>query len=102
MSQPEARLSRQIMTELRTEGYFCFKVHGTELMMAGLPDIVVCAEGLFIGLETKMPGKRTNTSARQDHVHAQITAAGGSVFVITSVPEALDVVRRAVRAARKS
>lgn len=100
MTQPEARLSRQIMTALRIEGHFCFKVHGTEMMMAGLPDIICCAAGVFIGLETKMPGKRTNTSARQDLVHAQIRDAGGKVFVVTSVEEAMDVVKRAVRAAK--
>ena len=94
MAQRESRLSRDIMTALRGEGWFCFKVHGSEHMMAGLPDIVVCAEGQFIGLETKMPEKRTNTSARQDFVHEQIRAAGGEVAVVTSVAEALEVVRR--------
>lgn len=93
-SQPESRLSRQIMTALRLEGYFCFKVHGSETMMAGLPDIVVCARGHFIGLETKMPQKRSNTSARQDFVHQQIRDSGGKVEVVCSVSEALEAVAR--------
>lgn len=96
MSQPESKLSRQIMTALRIEGYFCFKVHGSDTMMAGLPDIIVCAAGLFIGLETKMPGKRTNTSPRQRYVHEQIIEAGGQAYVVTSVQEALSVVAAAV------
>ena len=94
MSQPEAKLSRKIMEALRLEGYFCFKVHGSEYMMAGLPDIIVCAEGLFIGLETKMPGKRDNTSPRQVRVHEQIREAGGSASVVCSVAEALRVVQQ--------
>lgn len=97
MTQPESKLSRSIMTAIRAEGHFCFKVHGSEHMMAGLPDIVVCARGLFIGLETKMPGKRTNTSARQDFVHDQIRGAGGKVYVVTSVDEALSIVRAALK-----
>lgn len=99
MSQAESRLSRKIMTELRAHGWFCFKVHGGETMMAGLPDIIVCAEGLFIGLETKMPEKRGNTTPKQDHVHGQIRAAGGTAVVVTSEAEALAAVRRAIGAA---
>lgn len=97
MAQKESRLSRQIMTALRVEGWFCFKIHGTELVMAGLPDVIVCAEGIFIGLETKNPDKRDNTSSRQDYVHDQIREAGGAAYVVTSAAEAVDVVRAAVR-----
>lgn len=96
MSQPESRLSRDIIKALRMEGWFAFKVHGSEYMMAGLPDIVVCAEGHFIGLETKMPGKRTNTSPRQDYVHGLISEAGGGVTVVCSVVEAVEFVRSIV------
>lgn len=94
MTQAESKLSRDIMKKLRIEGYFCFKVHGSEHMMAGLPDIIVCAQGYFIGLETKMPQKRDNTSPRQDYVHGLITDAGGTAAVVTSPHEALEVVRR--------
>lgn len=94
MAQPESKLSREIMRALRLRGYFCFKVHGNEHMMAGLPDIVVCAKGQFIGIESKMPDKRHNTSARQKHVHGEIKAAGGTVFVACSVDEALELVAR--------
>ena len=73
MSQPEAKLSREIMKTLRLKGYFVFKVHGSEYMMAGLPDIIVCAEGKFVGLETKMPSQRYNTSVQQRLVPVSYT-----------------------------
>lgn len=92
MSQPESKLSRKIMDRLRLEGWFAFKVHGSEYMMAGLPDIMVCAEGRFIGLETKMPAERGNVSPRQSLVHSQIENAGGVAAVICSPQEAVDVV----------
>lgn len=101
MAQRESRLSRRIMDALRVEGWFCFKVHGTELVMSGLPDIIVCAEGIFIGLETKHPETREDTSARQDYVHDQIREAGGVAQVVTSPEGAVAVVKRAL-AARKS
>lgn len=96
MAQKESKLSRDIMNTLRLEGWFCFKVHGSEFMMAGLPDIIVCAEGRFIALETKLPEKRRNTSRVQELVHEKIRAAGGVAEVVCSPAEALKVVRGAL------
>lgn len=97
MSQREARRSRAIMKAIRAEGYFVFKVHGSEFMMSGLPDLIVCAEGLFIGLETKHPETRGNVSPRQVYVHSQINEAGGTAVVVTSAEEALRVIHEAIR-----
>lgn len=66
--------------------------------MAGLPDIIVCAEGLFIGLETKHPETRSHTSARQDFVHDQIRSAGGTAVVVAGPDEAVAAVRAALAA----
>lgn len=99
MSQAESKLSRRIMDALRLEGYFCFKVHGSEFMMAGLPDIIVCANGQFIGLETKLPSARKNVSPKQAYVHTQIQHAGGIAKVVCSPAEALEVVQHALMAA---
>lgn len=96
MAQRESKLSRRIMDSLRAEGYFCFKVHGSEYMMAGLPDIIVCAEGLFVGLETKNPDTRDDVSPRQRYVHSLIGNARGTARVVTSPAEALEVVRRVI------
>lgn len=96
MAQAEAKLSRKIMNALRLRGYFCFKVHGSEFMMAGLPDIIVCAEGLFIGLETKLPSTRGNVSPRQVYVHSLINAAEGTALVVCSAEEALMAVQKVV------
>jgi len=63
-------------------------------MMAGLPDIIVCAKGQFIGLETKLPSTRGDVSPRQRYVHTQIEHAGGTAQVVCSPQEALDVVNR--------
>src|SRR4249920_3292201 len=91
MAQKESRLSQKIMTELRQHGAFVFKVWGNDQMLAGLPDIICCYQGHFYGFETKMPGKRQHTSARQDYVHELIRNSGGVAVVVTSVQEALDI-----------
>jgi len=92
MSQPESRLQRKIQNAIRAEGHFVFKVHGSEFMMAGLCDLIVCAGGLFIGLEVKLPATRSNTSARQDYVMGLINEAGGAAAVVCSPEEAIDVI----------
>jgi hypothetical protein len=95
MAQRESRLSRQIMKTLRTElkPCFCFKVHGSEFMMAGLPDIVGVCRGLFFSIETKVAGKEGNVSAVQELVHAKIRRAGGIVIVTSSASDALEQLR---------
>jgi hypothetical protein len=90
MAQRESKLSRKIMTELEKHGAFCFKVHGGPHMMAGLPDIIVCVEGKFIGLETKLPDGGDATPI-QRLIHSKIKAAGGKAIVVRSPAEALAV-----------
>lgn len=89
MSQPEARLSRNIMAALRQRGAFVFKVWGNEKMMAGLPDIIGVHRGQFIAVETKIPG---NTISRvQGHVIRKLLDAGARVVIAYSVSDALRV-----------
>lgn len=91
MSQGESRLSRKIMDALRAEGIFCFKIHGGPTMMAGLPDIIACVDGIFVGFETKLPSTRNNVSIRQQYVHELIKTSGGFASVVTSPKEALQI-----------
>ena len=98
MSQPESNRSRKIMAHLRTRGWFCYKNHGSALMMSGLPDIVCCADGLLIGIETKMDGKANNTSVEQDTVRDKIRAAGGVYGVAVTELQAERLVEDALRA----
>ncbi|MCA1839733.1 MAG: VRR-NUC domain-containing protein [Actinobacteria bacterium] len=87
MVQPEARLGHKIREALEERGAFVFKVHGSGMMMAGLPDLIVCYKGRFLGLEVKMPGNKA--SAVQEYVQGKIRRAGGAAFVVYSVEEAL-------------
>lgn len=91
MTQKESKLSRKIMNELTKRGAFCFKVHGGPWMMAGLPDIIACVDGRFIGLETKLPSGG-DPSMIQAFVHTKIADAGGQVFVVRSVEQAVKLV----------
>lgn len=84
-NQPESKLSRQIMHAMRVRGAFVWKNHGGPTMMAGLPDITGCYLGMFVAVETKMPGGVVSNT--QTLRHEQITASGGHVIVATSVTD---------------
>lgn len=85
-TQPESKLSRQIMEMIRARGGFCFKVHGGPLTMNGVPDICGVYEGKSIWLETKMPGGVVSQIQRVRH--AQIAMAGGLICIPRSLDEA--------------
>ena len=92
MSQkPETRLMTKILKRLRAEGGWWFKTHGSVYQMAGLPDLVGCHLGHFIGLEIKTPGKEHETSPRQEHTMNRIRKAGGIAAVVSSESGALGV-----------
>lgn len=67
-----------------------FKVHGSEYMMSGLPDLIVCYRGYYAGIEAKDPSNKRR-DVRQSYVHRKIRESGGIVRVAQSVPEALAV-----------
>lgn len=101
MSQRESRLSRDIQKELRRNGAWCIKIHGSEYMPAGVPDIVGCYQGRFFAFETKLPEKRSNTSVVQERMMEKIRAAGGKAQVVCTVSEAVDAMMNTKRDSRR-
>lgn len=91
-TQPETRIQRAIQAMVRERGGFVFKVHGSETMMAGLPDLIVCYRGLFVAFEVKTPSGKV--SPRQRYVMRNIMGAQGVVTVPRSVADASDVLDR--------
>lgn len=63
---------------------FYFKTHGGPFQMAGLPDILGCHKGRFIGIEVKAPGKEDTLTILQKKVLRLIRNAGGIAFMATT------------------
>lgn len=60
--------------------------------LAGMPDILICLQGRFIGIElkTEEAGRYTRIKdKRQPEVHREIRAAGGIVIEASTVEDAL-------------
>lgn len=89
--QPESKVSTNIMKKWRAKGAFCYKVHGGEFQMSGIPDISGVYQGISVWCETKMPGNKT--SLVQDVRINQLRKAGAHVVVAYSVTDATDMLQ---------
>lgn len=99
MAGPETRIQREIQEMVRRRGGFVFKVHGSETMMAGLPDLTIVYRGVPVYMEVKTPTGKLST--RQRYIIRKLVKAGAVVGVPTSVTHAsaiLDRVDAAVNA----
>lgn len=83
----ESAITAEIQRYLgKLPDWWGFKVQGGGSQMIGVPDIVGCYRGLFVGFEVKRPvvGK---ISALQAHRIEQIKAAKGHAFVVYGVED---------------
>jgi hypothetical protein len=83
-------------------GALIYKIHGGPMQETGIPDLLICIQGLFIGAEVKhqKPGEseqhaRDRATPSQRMQIMRINAAGGMAGVVLSVEETLDLIRRA-------
>lgn len=53
----EKKLQNKVIKYLTKKGCWYLNVHGGSMFQrAGVPDLIICANGRFIGLELKAPG----------------------------------------------
>lgn len=98
--KPESRLQKNIRSALEKElGGVWYKIHGGPFQHSGIPDFLGCVDGLFFGLEVKVPG-RGKLSELQKIEIAAIKLAGGVAGVVTSPQEAIKLVREALARAK--
>lgn len=87
----EANLVRKIIKALK-EKYpedFWLKIHGGPFQERGIPDIIGCHHGKFIGMEVKLPTSKKGTTKYQELQIHRIMIAGGYATTVTSAKEAL-------------
>ena len=92
MTQSEKRIENQIKKWLEKQGYWFMKVHGSMYQKSGVPDIVACVNGTFVGIEVKRPGGII--APLQTYNIEQIRKNGGVAFVAYSVEEVQEELRR--------
>ena len=53
----ESTLQKKVIKELRAQGCYVFKVVGGPAQQRGTADLLICADGRFVAIELKIPGK---------------------------------------------
>jgi len=89
---PEKKVKDKVVKILKAHGvyYFFPATHG--FGRSGVPDIVCCVRGFFLGIECK--AGKNKTTPLQDRELEAIAAAGGRSLVINE--ENIDLVERLV------
>ena len=84
---PESNVKAAVKRWLVAKGaWYCMPM-GTGFGNSGVPDFVCCLGGKFLAIETKAPGKRSNTTVLQKRQIAAIHEAGGDVLVVDDVSQ---------------
>jgi len=80
MMTPEAKVKKKVKEILDQMGVYHFSPMQNGMGRAGIPDIIGCLEGQFLGIECKA-GKGT-TTALQERELTRIQNAGGYALVV--------------------
>jgi len=81
----ESGIQTKVLKWLRDQGAYAVNIHGHEMQERGIPDILCCWKGLFIGIELKEPGGEPEPI--QEYHLEQIAKANGSAFCAHNLEE---------------
>lgn len=81
----EKNIENKIKAYLKSIGAYYVKYFGNQFSQVGVPDILCCYKGRFIGIEVK--NEKGKTSPLQDVNIQQIKDAGGLAIVARTVDE---------------
>ena len=81
----EQQIQSSIIKYLEKEGHYVVKVMAAS--KAGVPDLLACIKGSFVGIEIKRPETRANTSELQKWNLNKIAECGGIAIVACSVQD---------------
>ena len=77
---PEGKVKKKVVDILKAAGAYYFFPATGGFGRSGVPDIVVCLKGQFIGIECKAGSNKP--TALQENELKKIQDAGGNAFVV--------------------
>jgi hypothetical protein len=80
MTTPEGRVKAAVKKVLADSNAYFFMPFGAGMGRSGIPDIIACKNGRFVGIECK--AGKGKTTALQDRELGSITAHGGVAMVV--------------------
>lgn len=78
----EQTIQKKIIETLKSRGAYIVKV--ITASKAGVPDILACYKGVFVGIEVKKPDKLNTVTELQEYNLREIKKAGGVSIVMSS------------------
>jgi hypothetical protein len=84
---PEGKVKDACKKFLTARGAWFFMPVSNGMGQVGIPDIIICYRGIFVAIETKAPGKRSQTTPNQDRVLEAIQKAEGFAWVVDNVDD---------------
>lgn len=91
----EQQVQTKIMKYLKEQGAYTVKV--VQATKAGVPDIICCYKGKFIGIEVKKPAVRNHKNGGATELQiinlANIKKANGKAIIAYGVEEVADALR---------
>jgi len=85
----EQDIQKKFIRYIEDQGGYVVKV--ITASKAGVPDLLVCLEGKFIGIEVKTPVTKGNASKLQEYNIALIEQAGGLAGVAWDMDSLVEV-----------
>lgn len=80
----EQQIQKKIINLLESE-YDAYVVKVISASKSGVPDVLACIEGKFVGIEVKKPSTKDNVSKLQEYNLDKITKSGGFSMVAWDV-----------------
>ena len=94
MSTPEVKVKNKVKKLLKdNNAYFCMPVSGG-FGASGVPDIIACYRGFFIGIECKA-GNNTPTALQKKNLQDIVNAGGGVAVINEDNLEDVEILLRA-------
>lgn len=91
LATPEGKVKNKVKAFLKERGVFWFCPVQNGMGVHGTPDFLVCWNGLFVGIETKAPGKKGNITPNQEMQIKKIRESEGLAFVIDNEEQMLEI-----------
>lgn len=87
---PEGRVKNDVKKVLKARGIWFFMPMQNGFGVVGIPDFICCWKGQFLAIETKAPGKRTDTTANQERKLQEIRDHGGWSIVVDDAHQLIE------------
>ena len=90
MSRIESDFQKDVIKFLKEQDIWFYRTQMGQ--QSGLPDIIACVNGMFVGLELKREDGKGRLTLQQAKVLEDINDSGGAAFEVSSMKEVENII----------